>query len=424
MLTCNVGLLSGVGKWALISIRHPHIPRPWNPIRAKLFWKSQYNEGNEPILSFKRRKPMSINVVYVETNVCHFVEALSQLTDDRDNRGKRHALAFVVAGVVCAILSGRSKVSSIFRYLRNRIEWLREVTHYPDARVVSRAHLPRLLARLDWAELHTLIDQHFGVQVELSATHDWVAIDGKVLRGTLASGDKQSVVFAVSHASRTLLAHAPMQGSKASEIPVVRDLLTHSQLEAHKVTLDAHHCNPQTTAQIHQAGGQYVAATAVPLGSHDECEKGHGRLTTREGQCFDMRALSLAPRWSDSGVHTLVVMKRHSLTLTTQKTTCETAYYISNQALNTDPQAQALELTGAIRQHWHVESDNWIRDVTFDEDNVQTTSANQAQGMGCLRSLAMRLLRRFDVKNFQEALEDFADCPSRFEALLRRVKFL
>jgi len=384
---------------------------------------------------------MSINVVYVETNVCNFVEALSQLPDDRDNRGKRHALAFVVAGVVLAILSGRSKVSSIFRYLRNRIEWLREVTQHPEAGVVSRAHLPRLLARVDWVELNTLIDQHFGVQVELSATHDWVAIDGKVLRGTLASGDKQSVVFAVSHASRTLLAQAPMKGSKASEIPVVRDLLKHSQLEAHKVTLDAHHCNPTTTAQIHQAGGQYViqvkenqpllltqcqsvAAAAVPLGRHEECDKGHGRLTTREGQCFDMRALSLAPRWSDSGIHTLVVMKRHTFTLATQKTTCETAYYISNQALSTDPYAQALELTGAIRQHWHVESDNWIRDVTLEEDHIKTTSANQAQNMGCLRSLAMRLLRRFNVKNFQEALEDFADCPSRFEALLRQVKFL
>ena len=115
---------------------------------------------------------MSTTVRHTEADVCNFVEALRQLPDHRDNRGKRHALAFVVAGVVCAILSGRSKVSSIFRYLRNRIGWLREVTHYPDARVVSRAHLPRLLARLDWAELNTLIDQHFGVQVELSATHD------------------------------------------------------------------------------------------------------------------------------------------------------------------------------------------------------------------------------------------------------------
>jgi len=384
---------------------------------------------------------MSPTVAYREGDVCNFVDALSHLSDDRDNRGKRHELAFVVAGVVLAILSGRSKVSSIFRYQRNRIEWLREVTQHPEAGVISRAHLPRLLARLDWTGLNTLIDQHFGVQVERRATDDWTAIDGKVLRGTLASGDKQSVVLAVRHGSRTLLAQAPMKGSKASEIPVVRDLLKESELEAQKVTLDAHHCNPTTTAQIHQAGGQYViqvkenqpilleqcqdlAATAVPLGHHDGCDKGHGRLTTREGQCFDMSALSLAPRWRDSGLHTLVVMKRETMTLATQKTTSETAYYLSNQALRRDPQEQAMELTGAIREHWHVESDNWIRDVTLNEDHVKTKSANQAQIMGSLRSLAMRLLRRFNVTNFQEALEVFADCPSKFETLLRRVNFL
>ena len=49
-------------------------------------------------LNFKRRKAMSINVT--DTAVCNFVEALSHLTDDRDNRGNRHALAFVVAAVV------------------------------------------------------------------------------------------------------------------------------------------------------------------------------------------------------------------------------------------------------------------------------------------------------------------------------------
>jgi predicted transposase YbfD/YdcC len=289
--------------------------------------------------------------------------------------------------------------------------------------------------------LNTLIEQHFGVQVERSATEDWTAIDGKVLRGTLASGDKQSVVLAVRHGSRTLLAQAPMTGRKASEIPVVRDLLKESELERHKVTLDAHHCNPTTTAQIHQAGGQYViqvkanqpilfeqcqdlAATAVPLGSHEESDKGHGRLTTREGRCFDLSGLSLAPRWSDSGLHTLVVIQRETVTLATPKATSETAYYLSNQALSRDPQGQAMELTRAIREHWHVESDNWIRDVTLNEDHVKTNSANQAQILGSLRSLAMCLLRRFNVTNFQAALEDFADCPRKFEALLRRVNFL
>lgn len=41
---------------------------------------------------------MSTTVTYPEADVCNFVEALSHLTDARDNRGKRHALAFVVAG--------------------------------------------------------------------------------------------------------------------------------------------------------------------------------------------------------------------------------------------------------------------------------------------------------------------------------------
>ena len=384
---------------------------------------------------------MSPTIGYTEADVCNFIEALSQLTDNRDNRGKRHDLAFVVASVVLAILNGRSKASSIFRYIRNRLEWLQEVTQHPEARVISRAHLPRLLARLDWMELNRLIDAYFGVRVELRANQEWVAIDGKTLRGTLAPGQKQSVVLAVSHESRTLLAQAPMTGSKASEITGVRDLLKESGLEAHKVTLDAHHCNPKTMAQIHQAGGQYViqvkanqpilfkqcqdlAAMATPLSSHPERDKGHGRLTTREGQCFDMSELDLSARWRDSGVHTLVVVERETLTPAKQKTTCETAYYISNQGLASNPQGQAQELTSAIRQHWHVESENWIRDVTFNEDHVKTKSPTQGQVMGCLRSLVIRLLRRFKVPNFQEALEDFADCPSRFEAFLRRVKFL
>jgi hypothetical protein len=98
-----------------------------------------------------------------------------------------------------------------------------------------------------------------------------------------------------------------------------------------------------------------------------------------------IKALNVAPRWSDSGVHPLVVMKRHPCTLATQQTTCATASYLSNQGLSTDPHAQALALTGAIRQPWHVESDNWIRAVTWEEENVKTTSAKQAHGMGCLR---------------------------------------
>ena len=100
------------------------------------------------------------------------------------------------------------------------------------------------------------------------------------------------------------------------------------------------------------------------------------------------------------------------------------AYYICNRALGQTPKAHLEELSGAIRQHWHVESDNWIRDVTFKEDHIKTCSANQAQIMGGLRGLAMRLLRKLNVGNFQAALEEFVDCPNTFISFLKRVKFL
>jgi hypothetical protein len=162
----------------------------------------------------------------------------------------------------------------------------------------------------------------------------------------------------------------------------------------------------------------------VPLSGHEEADKGHGRITFREAQCFSLSPLHLAQRWGDSGLQTLVVIKRQTLTPRTGKSSSETAYYLSNQVLTPHSKAQAMEWAGAIRQHWHVESDNWIRDVTFQEDHIKTQCSNQAQIMGCLRSLAMCLLRKVNVGNFQEALETFGDCPSRFEAFLKRVKFL
>ena len=44
--------------------------------------------------------------------------------------------------------------------------------------------------------------------------------------------------------------------------------------------------------------------------------------------------------------------------------------------------------------------------------------------MGSLRGLAVRLLRKANISNFQEVVENFTDCPSLFENFLIRVNFL
>jgi len=366
-----------------------------------------------------------------------FIKALHRLTDPRDNRGKRINLAFTIGAVVLAIMSGRSKLSSIHRYIWNRADWLWKVTKMSKARLISRAHLPRLLAIVPLDELNDVVEAHFGVRLVINDQDEWTAIDSKTLRGTTSADDKQGerTLLAVTHTKRDILAQRPMSGPKSSEITAARELLRETGLEKGKVTLDALHMNPTTTAQINLAGGIYIiqvkdnqeklreqcerlAAEDDPLEVITTVEKGHGRHETRKGAFFDMEKIEFAERWSESGIRTLIVMERQTIKTAQRKVSSEVSYYVSNQEVSLEQSNVQSELFTAIRRHWGVESENWIRDVTFNEDNVKTKYADQAHVMACLRTFVVKLFRKANLKNFQAALETFCDCPDKFEAFL------
>jgi hypothetical protein len=176
---------------------------------------------------------------------------------------------------------------------------------------------------------------------------------------------------------------------------------------------------PELKAQL-----QDLAAERTPLGTQTTVNKAHGRLETRCATFFALNDLTFADRWAKSGLQSLVVMKRTTVALAKQKTTCETSYYVTNQPVERAQHAVQSDLAQAIRGHWGVEAENWIRDVTLNEDHVKTKDGNQAQVLASLRTLAIRLLRKAKISNFQAALEDFTDCPSLYESFLRQVGFL
>jgi len=386
---------------------------------------------------------MTNEVPYSSEQITCFVDLLkNELPEHRDNRGKRHPLALVVVAFVLATLVGRQKLSSIHRFMCNRADWLYDLIQIPKVKPISRSHLPRLLDGLNWSALNALIDRCFGVRLQSHEPQKWVAIDGKALRGTLDAGDKQNLILAVVHDTREVIAQARQCGDKSSEIPVVRELLKASGLENQKVSLDAHHFNPTTTAQIHQAGGLYLTQAkenqtvflqqckqlqtqTLPLAEMVSHEKEHGRITTRSTHVFSLASLTLDSRWKNSGLSTLIVVARETFETAKQKTSFETSYYVCNAVLESEViKPLAEELTQAIRCHWGVESNNWIRDVTFNEDHIKTKAGNQAQIMALLRGLAIQLIRKTSSKNFQAAIENFADSVSTLESMLKQVKFL
>lgn len=363
-----------------------------------------------------------------------FFTALQQLPDPRDNRGRRHQLALVVCGVILAMMAGRARLSAIHRFLTHRWEWLCNLTQTTAPRCISRAHLPRLLLRVDWAALTALSLTHFGVAVA-APDAEWVALDGKALRGSRG----EQVVLARTHQSGTILAHQPLTGPKAHEVPTVRTVLAQPRLCGRKVTLDAGHCNPQTTAQIHQAHGVYLVqlkanqptlfaavqtltATALPLGTQQRVDKGHGRLEARHATFFSLAPLPLPTRWQASGLCTVVVVARTTTQLATAKSSQALAYYLSNTAAPTP--AVQTEITTAIRGHWGCEADHWRRDVTLQEDQVRVKHPIQAQGLGVLRTVVMRVFRSLAAPNYQALIDTLTDSPSYFTKVLRQVGFL
>jgi predicted transposase YbfD/YdcC len=375
------------------------------------------------------------------TTMCRFMQALhEQLQDPRDNRGKRHRLAFVVAAVLLAILSGRQKVSSIHRFMYNKRVWLRQVTGIADANCLSRAHLPRLLNCIDWAELNPLSTRYFHLRRDRTVPLGWVALDGKALRGRGPGDERQSGVLAVCHDTAEEVAYARQSGEKSSEIPITRRLLKSSGLESCQVTLDALHCNPDTTAQIARAGGSYLVQGkenqpvlrqecqrqmdfTLPRARRPLTEIGHGRITTWESTLLTMQPDALDTRGHESALQTLVTIRRETFTRVKHSTTVETSFYISNVAVADDPKQQLEALSAAVRRHWQVEANNYVRDVTLGEDGVKTCAGNQAQVLARLRGCALRLLRKASCGNLKATIERLADLPAELEALLQKIQF-
>lgn len=378
-----------------------------------------------------------------QCEITSFLEALNYIADTRDNRGKRHSIVFIIVAVTLAMMSGRSKTSSIHRYINNRIIQLREITQIDDAQPISRAHLPRLLDGINWRSLDQLIALYFKQHLFPSKPYsEWKGIDGKALRGTLKSGEKEAIIHITGHDSRTEMGQARQSGAKSSEIPVVRDLLTEQGLNNQKITLDAHHCNPKTTAQINTSKGTYLTQVKnnqstllsqcqtlhqteeEALFKSEGHEKAHGRLTSRYASIYSLSSVSLADRWRSSGLQTLIVIRRETWEIKENKHSNSTSYYISNQEILAADSTGSTELVGAIRKHWGVESNNWILDVTFDEDNVRTKASNQAHIMGRLRGLIIQIFRKAKIQNFQATIEKLCDSVDEMKNMLRQVNFL
>ncbi|GAA4841790.1 hypothetical protein [Algivirga pacifica] len=118
-----------------------------------------------------------------------YAKLQERLPDTRDNRGKQHELAFVIILFIVALLRHQSRYSmlSIYRNMQRFYRTVSRRLNYTQSdKCVSRSQLIRILIDLDYEVFNTILSDHIEESIG-DPSIEWMAIDGKELRGSIDS---------------------------------------------------------------------------------------------------------------------------------------------------------------------------------------------------------------------------------------------
>lgn len=364
------------------------------------------------------------------------IEVLAEIPDFRSNRGKRHALAAILALACSAMLCGARSYTAIAEWGRNygvRLMQALGFTRQPPC----AATLHTVLRRVD----REAVEAKLGAWAEglLSGTpapqdiEEGIAVDGKTLRGSQKQGAPGAhLLSAVAHRLGVTLAQQAVVDT-TNEIPATLDLLRQLVLTGRVVTMDALLTQRAIARQIVAAGGDYGMVVKAnqpqlrediatvfalpPIGGErrtvaETGDCGHGRIEHRRLQTSDV--LVGSRDWP--GLAQVLHLERQVISKKTGEVRAEVVAGVTSLG---PARADAARVLTLVRGHWHIENhSHWVREVTFDEDRSQVRCDHIPQVMAALRNTVIGLLRRAGYTNIAAACRRCAAQPALALALI------
>ena len=356
------------------------------------------------------------------------MEAVVDIPDPRNARGKRHPWAVILTLISAALVCGQRNGRAIGQWVEEHTDELLTHLPLPHRSLPSTSTLRRALRALDVAALEERLaqfaqDQEAATLAAPTAGWQGQAVDGKAVRGAQAHGPKVHLVSLVWHGTGVVRKQVRVR-DKSNEITAVPLLLQGQDLRGTVTTMDALLTQQALAQQILDQQGHYLMIVKenqpalyaaidllfrVPppssLEDHAEqvttVEKGHGRLETRT--LARTCALNDVVDWP--GVGQVLRRTCQRIILKTGEVSEEVTYGITSLGWQ---EAGAAQVEALWRGHWGIENRvHYVRDVTLGEDAGQIWVGHAPQVLAALRNGILSLLRSKGVTNIADALRHY-----------------
>lgn len=362
-------------------------------------------------------------------NVGLLFERLKGLADARHARGKRYSLALVLVVIILGKLSGEDTPYGIAEWARMRRAQLAQA--FALKRVATPGHntIRRVLGSAVEAAAVEREVQHFLHEAYGGQQSILVVLDGKTLRGTIATGQTQGL--------HLLAAYLPSEGvvllqvaveSKENEISAAPRLLASLDLRGRVVCGDAMFTQRNLSVDVLAQGADYIwflkenqpqlledatqffvaprkapgwHATPLPQEMAQTSTKGHGRL--------EVRTLTVIPDegayldWP--GLQQVFKLERRVTHLRSGTTRHEVVYGITSLSPHHVSAHQLLDWT---RAYWGIENGlHYRRDKTLQEDATRMSNRRQAHALAVINNFVVGLSKTLGFDNLAAARRFF-----------------
>lgn len=348
-----------------------------------------------------------------EKQIMNFLQQIENIEDHRADANKEYELADIIFLTIAAILCGAKGWKSIQIFGEAQIDWLRQYRSFSNG-IPTRHSIGRIIRGIKAESLVScFISWSNSLRDKEAKEH--IAFDGKVLCGSKHGNIDALQLMTAMVVEKGLVIYQKETENKTNEISVMQSMLSAMDVEGAVISADAMHCQTKTAEIIRENDADYSLQVKKNQGnlfkeiqayfhkvnrdtpnllennSFTEMDGEHGRINQRTYRLLPITNwFDETKKWKDS----FAVIEVERTREFKDKTENETSYYITS--LKDDVETVA----GYIRRHWSIEnSQHWVLDVTFREDECQIYAEDGAKNIATIRRLLLNLIKEHPLKD-------------------------